>query len=169
MGFVAVKQKKYDAAAKAYDRGLASGLLAPEQVNDRLRLLAQLYLQTEPKDLAKSGEFGKRWLEATGTRDPAMLGLVGQSAYFSDNFGEAATYMKEAVDDGQGCRPEARGELAADPAELLFQAEERPGHHRGHHRAGALLPPQGALEDADPEHCSPRRPARTGRSSRCSG
>ena len=96
-GFVAIKQKKYNAAATAYDRSLASGLLAPEQVNDRLRLLAQLYLQTEPRDLARSGEFGKRWLEATGTRDPAMLGLVGQSAYFSDNFGEAANYMKEAA------------------------------------------------------------------------
>ncbi len=96
-GFVAVKQQKYDAAAKAYDRSLASGLLAPELVSDRLRLLAQLHLQTQPKDLAKSGEYGKRWLEATGTRDPAMLGLVGQAAYFSDNFGEAASYMKEAV------------------------------------------------------------------------
>jgi hypothetical protein len=96
-GFVAIKQKKYNNAAEAYDRSLASGLLAPEQVNDRLRLLAQLYLQTDPRDLAKSGEFGKRWLEASGTRDPAMLGLVGQSAYFSDNFGEASTYMKEAI------------------------------------------------------------------------
>jgi len=107
-GFVAVKQQKYDAAAKAYDRGLASGLLPPEQVNDRLRLLSQLYLQTEPRDLAKSGEFGKRWLEATGTRDPLMLGLVGQSAYFSDNFGEAASYMKEAasVTQAAGQKPE---------------------------------------------------------------
>lgn len=107
-GFVAVKQKKYNEAARAYDRGLASGLLAPEQVNDRLRLLAQLYLQTDPKDLARSGEFGKRWLEATGTRDPGMLGLVGQSAYFSDNYGEAASYMKEAatVAKAAGQKPE---------------------------------------------------------------
>jgi len=97
MGFVTVKQKNFNAAAKAYERSLASGLLPPEQVNDRLRLLAQLSLQTEPKDLAKSGEFGKRWLEASGTRDPAMLGLVGQSAYFGDNFSEAVNYMKEAV------------------------------------------------------------------------
>lgn len=96
-GFTAIKQKKFTAAAQAYERSLASGLLPPEQVNDRLRLLAQLFLQTEPRDLAKSGEFGKRWLEATGTRDPAMLGLVGQSAYFGDNFGEAASYMKEAA------------------------------------------------------------------------
>lgn len=97
VGFVSVKQKKYDAAAKAYERGLASGLLPPEQVNDRLRLLSQLFLQTQPKDLAKSGEYGKRWLEGTGTRDPMMLGLVGQAAYFSDNYGEAVTYMKEAT------------------------------------------------------------------------
>ena len=96
-GFVYVKQGKFDAAAKAYDRTLASGLVPPEQVNDRLRLLSQLFLQTEPRDLNKSGEYAKRWLEASGTRDPMMLGLVGQSAYFSDNFGEAAKYSGEAV------------------------------------------------------------------------
>lgn len=97
VGFAAIKQKKFNVAAKAYERALDSGLVAPEQVNDRLRLLAQLYLQTEPRDLARSGEFGKRWLDASGTRDPVMLGLVGQAAYFSDNFSDAVTYMKEAV------------------------------------------------------------------------
>jgi tetratricopeptide (TPR) repeat protein len=97
VGFTAVKQSKFDAAAKAYERGLESGLLAPEQVADRMRLLSQLYLQTQPRNLAKSGDYGKRWLETTGKRDPVMLGLVGQSAYFSNNFSEAATYMKEAV------------------------------------------------------------------------
>jgi hypothetical protein len=96
-GFIALKQQKYDAAAKAYEGGFESGLLPPEQVNDRLRLLAQLFLQTEPRDLKKSGEYGKRWLEATGTRDPLMLGLVGQAAYFSDDISEAANFMKEAV------------------------------------------------------------------------
>ncbi len=96
-GFIAVKQQKYSAAAKAYEGGLESGLLPPEQVSDRLRILSQLFLQAQPRDLNKSGEYGKRWLEATGTRDPLMLGLVGQAAYFSDNFGEAANYMKEAV------------------------------------------------------------------------
>ncbi len=96
-GFVALKQKKYDAAAAAYVRSLDSGLIAPEQVNDRLRLLSQIYLQTQPRDLAKSGEYGKRWLEASGNRDPLMLGIVGQAAYFSDNYSDAANYMKEAV------------------------------------------------------------------------
>ena len=97
VGFTSLKQGKYDAAAKAYEHGGESGLLAPEQVADRLRLLSQLFLQTQPRNLTKSGEYGKRWLEATGTRDPVMLGLVGQAAYFGNNFGEAATYMKEAV------------------------------------------------------------------------
>ncbi len=95
--FIALKQRKYDPAAKGFEAGLQSGLLPPEQVNDRLRLLSQLFLQTDPRDLNKSGEYGKRWLEATGTRDPLMLGLVGQAAYFSDNISEAANYMKEAV------------------------------------------------------------------------
>ncbi|MEO7386369.1 MAG: hypothetical protein ABIX37_05495 [Gammaproteobacteria bacterium] len=95
--FVLIKDKKYDAGAKACDRSLNSGLLPPEMVNDRLRLLAQLFPQTEPRDLAKSAEYSKRWLEATGTRDPLMLFLAGQSAYFTNNYGEAITYMKEAV------------------------------------------------------------------------
>lgn len=108
LGFAAIKQSKFDTAAKAYESGLASGLLAPEQVNDRLRLLSQVYLQTKPRDLAKSGEYGKRWLEASGTRDPMMLGLVGQAAYFSDNFSDAVTYMKEAtaVSVAAGKKPE---------------------------------------------------------------
>lgn len=95
--FAAAKQRKYNDVARACERGLESGQLQPEQVNDRLRLLATVYLQTEPKDVVKSGNYSKRWLEATGTREPVMLFLVGQSAYFSDNYGEAATYMKEAV------------------------------------------------------------------------
>lgn len=97
VGFTSLKQGKYDAAAKAYERGIESGLLAPEQVADRLRLLSQIFLQTQPRNLAKSGDYGKRWLEATGTRDPVMLGLVGQAAYFGNNFSDAANYMKEAV------------------------------------------------------------------------
>lgn len=96
-GFAAIKQQKFNAAGAAYERSLASGLIPADQVKDRLRLLAQVYLQTEPRDLTKSGEFGKRWLETTGTRDPAMLGLVGQSAYFGNNYGEAVSYMQEAV------------------------------------------------------------------------
>jgi hypothetical protein len=96
-GFVAVKQKKYNDAAAAWDRTVGSGLIPPEQLNDRLKVLSQIYLQTDPRDVKKSGEYGKRWLEASGQRDPVMLGLVGQAAYFGENYGEAVTYMKEAI------------------------------------------------------------------------
>ncbi|MEQ1802263.1 MAG: hypothetical protein ABL989_10100 [Gammaproteobacteria bacterium] len=95
--FVLINQKKIGQAAIPCERGLESGLLPPEQVNARLRLLAQVFLQTEPKDVAKSGSYAKRWLEASGTRDPAMLFMVGQAAYFGGSYGEAVTYMKEAT------------------------------------------------------------------------
>jgi hypothetical protein len=95
--FVLIKQKKYDAGARACDASLQSGLLPPENVNDRLRLLAQLFPQTEPREMTKSGDYARRWLEATGTRDPLMLFLVAQAAYFTDNLGEAAKYAQEAV------------------------------------------------------------------------
>ena len=71
--------------------------MPPEQVNDRLRLLAQLYFQPDLRDLNKVVAYGKRWLEAAGTRDPVMVGLVGQASYFNDDFSAAANYMKEAT------------------------------------------------------------------------
>lgn len=103
--FVTVKQQKYNEAAAAGERTVQSGLMPPEQANDRLRFLTLIFVQTNPRDLAKSGEYGKRWLESTGTRDPLILGLVGQAAYFTDNFGEASSYMKEAI-----AKAEAAGE-----------------------------------------------------------
>ncbi len=97
VAFTAIKQQKYDVAAAAYERGLESGLLEPEQVDDRVRLLSQLFLATEPRRLDKSGQYARRWLDATGTKDPLILGLVGQADYFADNFAGAAAAMKEAV------------------------------------------------------------------------
>lgn len=97
LGVVYLKQKKFNEAAAVYENGFNSGQLPADQVDNRLRLLSQIYLQTEPRDLVKSGDYAKRWLAATGTRDPLMLGLVGQSAYFANNFQEAADAMKEAV------------------------------------------------------------------------
>ncbi len=97
LGFVALKQAKYKDAALLYERGLDSGFLPEEQVNDRLRLLAQLYFQPDLRDLNKVVTYGKRWLEAAGTRDPVMVGLVGQASYFNDDFSAAANYMKEAT------------------------------------------------------------------------
>jgi hypothetical protein len=60
-GFIALKQRKYDAAAKALESGHESGLLPPELVNDRLRLLSQLFLQTDPRNLDKSAENANHW------------------------------------------------------------------------------------------------------------
>lgn len=97
LGFVALKQAKYKDAALLYERGLDSGFLPEEQVNDRLRLIAQLYFQPDLRDLNKVVTYGKRWLEAAGTRDPVMVGLVGQASYFNDDFSAAANYMKEAT------------------------------------------------------------------------
>ena len=97
IGFVALKQAKYKEAALLYERGLDSGFLPAEQVNDRLRLLAQLYFQPDLRDLNKVSTYGTRWLEVSGTRDPVMLGLVGQASYFNDNFSVASNYMKEAI------------------------------------------------------------------------
>ncbi|MEZ5562807.1 MAG: hypothetical protein R3F27_07635 [Gammaproteobacteria bacterium] len=97
LGFVALKQAKYKDAAQLYASGLDSGFLPEEQVNDRLRLLAQLYFQPDLRDLNKVIAYGKRWLEASETRDPVMLGLVGQASYFNDDFSAASSYMKEAI------------------------------------------------------------------------
>lgn len=98
LGFVYLKEQKINEAAAAFEDGLKSGLLPAEEVNKRLHLLSQIFLQTKPQDLAKASDYGKRWLQATGTRDPAMLGQIGHIAYLSNNYQEAITYVKEAVD-----------------------------------------------------------------------
>lgn len=97
LGFVALKQAKYKDAARFYEGGLDSGFLPADQAGDRLRLLAQLYFQPDLRDLSKVIAYGNRWLDTSGTRDPIMLGLVGQASYFNDDFSTASNYMKEAI------------------------------------------------------------------------
>jgi len=108
LGFVYIKQDKLNEAAIAFEDGLKSGLLPAEEVDKRLRLLSQIFLQTKPQDLAKAGEYGKRWLEATGNHDPEMLGQVGHIAYLNNNYQEALDYVKQAVDltKAAGQKPE---------------------------------------------------------------
>jgi hypothetical protein len=36
-------------------------------------------------------------LKAARTRDPVVLGLVGQASYFNNDFSAASSFMKEAV------------------------------------------------------------------------
>lgn len=127
VGFTALKQKKYDPAAAAYERTLESGLVLPEQVNDRIRLLSQLFLATEPRRLDKSGKYAKQWLEATGTKDPLILGLAGQADYFADDFTGAAAYMKDAVTAAKaaGNAPDEQHLLVLQSA--YAKLENRPG------------------------------------------
>ena len=84
LGFTLVRQQKYSEAALAYERSLESGLLQPEKVPDQLRLMAQLFFQSEPRNMEKAALYGKRYLAEGDADDSAILSLVSQAS-FSDN------------------------------------------------------------------------------------
>lgn len=101
-GFVYLKQKNYAGAAAAYDKSLQSGQLPAAQVNDRVKQLAQLYLQT--RDFKKSVEYTDRWIKATNSTDPAMYALLGQGYYYGNDYKSAAAAFQTAVKNAQAAK-----------------------------------------------------------------
>jgi len=62
LGYIYLQQKKYSDAEPVYERTLDSGLLPPEQVDERVKMLAQLNLQLQR--YSKAIEFIKRYLKS---------------------------------------------------------------------------------------------------------
>jgi tetratricopeptide (TPR) repeat protein len=102
LGYVLIQQRKFKEAAPVFERMLNSGLVPPEQVDDRTKTVAQLYFQE--KDYRKSAEWAKKWL-AKHPNNEEMSVLLGQSQYLLEDWkGAAATMMgvvKNAEKNGQ--------------------------------------------------------------------
>lgn len=104
-GYVYLQQKNYPAAAAAYERTLNSGQLTPAQTNDRIKQIAQLSF---PKDVKKTVDYTKRWLKATGSKDPDMYAMLGQAYQIGGNDKAAISATEIAVRNAQaaGKRPD---------------------------------------------------------------
>lgn len=97
-GFVLIQQKKFGEAAPVFERMLNSGLMPPEQVDERTKTVAQLYFQM--KDYNKAATWSKKWLEKhPNTEDMGIL--LGQSYYLLNDYKNAAETMKGVVNNAE--------------------------------------------------------------------
>lgn len=97
-GFVLIQQKKFGEAAPVFERMLNSGLMPPEQVDERTKTVAQLYFQV--KDYNKASVWAKKWLDKhPNTEDMGIL--LGQSQYLLNDFKGAAATMTTVVNNAE--------------------------------------------------------------------
>lgn len=97
-GFVLIQQKKFGEAAPVFERMLNSGLMPPDQVDERTKTVAQLYFQI--KDYTKAAQWSKKWLEKhPNTEDMGIL--LGQSQYLLNDYKGAAETMKGVVNNAE--------------------------------------------------------------------
>jgi tetratricopeptide (TPR) repeat protein len=90
--YVLLQKKDYAAAAAALERAVAAGFVAPADLPQRYKAIAQLNYQIQNFD--KAIEFGNKYLEsAPGDTDIGVL--VAQSYYMKKDYaGTAATVQK---------------------------------------------------------------------------
>ncbi|MDY6947913.1 MAG: tetratricopeptide repeat protein [Pseudomonadota bacterium] len=98
MGYVLIQQKKFGEAAPVFERLLNSGLMPPDQVDERTKTVAQLYFQV--KDYNKAALWSKKWLDKhPNTEDMGIL--LGQSQYLLNDFKSAAATMTGVVNNAE--------------------------------------------------------------------
>lgn len=94
MGFVLIQQKNYAAAAPVFERVVNSGMLPADQLDARLKAVAQLYFQLQ--QYGKAVDYAKRWLK-NHPGDQEMTVLVGQGQYLQNDFKGAIASMDQVV------------------------------------------------------------------------
>ncbi|HEU4485105.1 MAG TPA: tetratricopeptide repeat protein [Povalibacter sp.] len=94
LGYIYLQQKKYAQAAPVFERMLNSGLMPADQVDDRIKAVAQIYFQE--KEDKKSIEWTKKWL-AKHPADEDMGVLLAQAYYRLNDYKNAAAQMSSVV------------------------------------------------------------------------
>lgn len=94
LGYILLQQKKYQQAAVVFERMLNSGLVPPDQVDERTKAVAQMYFQE--KDYKKSIEWAKKWLDKHPNQED-MLVLLGQAYYLQEDYKNAGDTMSKVV------------------------------------------------------------------------
>lgn len=94
LGYIYAQQKKYTEAAKVFERMINSGQMPADQVDDRTKVVAQMYFQE--KDYKKSVEMAKKWLEKHPNNEEMSV-ILGQSYYLLNDFKNSGTVMGSVV------------------------------------------------------------------------
>lgn len=94
MSFVLLQKKDYAAAAPVFERLVNSGRLPPDQLDARLKAVAQLYFQLQ--QYSKAVDYAKRWLK-DHPGDQEMTILVAQGYYLMNDYQNAINSMNQVV------------------------------------------------------------------------
>jgi len=94
LGYTLVAQKKYSQAAPVYERTLNSGLMPPEQVDERIRAVAQIYSQEQ--DDKKTIEWTKKYL-AKHPGDEDMSARLAYAYFGQKDYKSASATMSGLV------------------------------------------------------------------------
>lgn len=94
-GYVLIQQKKFGEAAVVFERMLNSGHMAPEQVPDRTKVVAQIYF--EAKEYRKAADWAKKWLDSNPPNEEMGV-LLAQAYYLLEDYKGAAEAMSKVVD-----------------------------------------------------------------------
>jgi len=96
--YVYMQKQQYAEAAPALERALASGYLAPEDVPQRTKVLAQFYYQSKNYD--KAIEAGEKYL-AMNPGDAEMTTLVVQAYYLKQDYAGTKSAIQRLTPPGQ--------------------------------------------------------------------
>lgn len=92
--YILFQQKKMGQAAAVYERMINSGQMPADQIDDKTKVVAQIYFQE--KEYKKAAELSKKWLEKhPGQEDMSVV--LGQSYYLLNDYKNAATVMSSVV------------------------------------------------------------------------
>jgi predicted Zn-dependent protease len=117
---VLLQKKDYAGAAAALEQSVNSGFVAPAELPQRLKALAQLNYQVQ--NYPKAVEFGNRYLEASpGDHDVSVL--VAQSYYLEKDYAAARTAVQKMT-AGAGKPSE---QLLLISLRCNFELKDRPG------------------------------------------
>lgn len=118
--YVMLQKKDYAGAAAALERSVNSGFVAPADLPQRLKALAQLNYQVQ--NYAKAIEYGNKFLEQSpDDRDIAVL--VAQSYYLQKDYTGARTAVQKLI-----ARPGTPSEqLLLINLRSNFELKDRPG------------------------------------------
>ncbi len=96
---IMINKRDYAQAAPISEASLNSGFVPPEQTLDRVRQLAQLNFQI--KNYSKAAEYGKKWIEGSGGKEPDAYVLTGQAQYLLDDNAGSIQTIRGAIDSAK--------------------------------------------------------------------
>ncbi len=124
LGYVAVNLKDYKTAATAFEATTTSGLLAADQLPQRLKTVIQLYYQNKNYDKALT--LSNRYLSEVG-KDQEIQLLTAQIAYIKNDFAKSGQIINEIISSATARGQKPKEEWLQLAMSCAFKQNNIPG------------------------------------------